>query len=124
MKKLLYVLTLMFIAIGINADFHDPNHTYDYDQSTVGPDYASAYASEYRGDTFDYYAQGYASDSSGGEWYYFTVAASASIYQNGYSGFIWGTPSLLIDISMSFTFNTYARGYGSSGYAVAIASVS
>lgn len=123
MKKLLCILTLMFIAIGINADFHDPNHTYDYDQSTVGPDYASALASEYRGGTFDYYAQGYASNSSGNEWNYFTAQATASIYANNYSGYVWGTSSLLIDISMSFTSETSATSYGRSGYAQASASV-
>ena len=123
MKKLLCILTLMFIAIGINADFHDPNHTYDYDQSTVGPDYASALASEYRGNTFDYYAQGYASNSSGNEWNYFTAQAFTSIYTNSYSGYVWGTSSLLIDISMSFTYDSYASGYGGSRYAIASASV-
>ena len=121
MKKLLCILTLMFIAIGINADFHDPNHTYDYDQSSIDPDYASALASEYRGDTFDYYAQGYASNSSGEEWNYFTAQATASIYANGYSGYVWGTSSLFMDISMSFTHESSANGYGSSGYAQAFA---
>lgn len=123
MKKLLCILTLMFIAIGINADFHDPNHTLDYDQGTHGHDYASAYASEYRGDTFDYYGQGFASNSDGSGVHYFSVQATASIYSNTFSGFVWGTPSVWIDISMSFTSRSRASGYGGSGYATVRASV-
>lgn len=115
----LFFMTLVLVAV---ADYHDPNSYWDYDSSSIGDDYASAYASKYiNTNDIDYYASGYAS-YSGNDWQSFTVSAEASSVSASLNGIFMGSNSWSESISTTLNYSTSVSGYGSCGYASASAS--
>lgn len=122
MKKIFSILTLMLLAVIVVADYHDPNQSFDYDSDSNGAESSSAYASEYRGNTYDYYASGSGYHSGNGGCY-FTVAATVAGSQVSHAFGAWGPNSAYISNSASVSFDSYASGYGSAGYSQANASI-
>lgn len=122
MKKFFCIFTLMFITFIVCADWHDPNSTWDYDSDKDGDCRASAFASEYRGDTFEYFGQGAASNR-GDDVADFLVSWSLGQYHDSLQGSFWGPDSFYLNAGTSFTERSSAGGYGSCEYASASVSV-
>lgn len=122
MKRFFCVFTLMLLAVVVVADYQDPNESFDSDSDSNGVESASAFASEYRGDTYEYYASG-SGYYSGNGGCYFSVAATVAGFQVSDAFGAWGPNSAYISNSGSFSNESYANGYGSAGYSQASASI-
>ena len=116
------ILVCLMSVLVAAADYHDPNSYWDYDYSSLGDDYASAYASKYINDNdIDYYAYGYAS-YSGDDWQNFTVSAEAAWVEASLNGIFMGSGGWSESISATFNYSTSVSGYATCGYASASAS--
>lgn len=131
MKRFFFCLTLTLIAFAINADYYDPNSTFDYDQQTVGLHYASAFASEYyyeSADTYWYIADASASfsadpDAGGPAAWSLTVEATP-MDSDSDSGLTWPGSSKYMSASAGQMYNpSDAWGNGSMGAACAYAGI-
>jgi len=47
MKKFIFILCMIFIAITVTADFHDPNYWFDYDSDSEGDCSVSGMSTRY-----------------------------------------------------------------------------
>ena len=127
------MFTLALIAFAINADYHDSNNDFDYDQQTVDFYYASSFASENyhpKYDTYWYSAYAYASYSiesdipfPDGAYWSLSVDAT-SMESDSDSGITFPGSSKYMSVSGGHMYEqNWASSYASMGSACAYAGI-